>query len=106
MFQICHRPVVICLLAWVNIRNYSSLPGFYTASIAMHGSTGDWIQNQPPLICPMFEVEHIGDRRRITVKRAYAAWRCHGSIDEPQIPIVLDEAQDRDLIGQRVVDKV
>ena len=62
--------------------------------------SGAGAQQQPPIIPFMMlaEVKHVQQRPGVRVKRAAS--------DEAGVPVILDKAQDRTLIGQAVVHKV
>src|SRR4029077_20122625 len=68
-------------------------------------ASGQWIQNDGPLVGIAVEVEHVHQCSGEAIERPLA---CAGRelIDELQPPVLLDEAQHGGLIRQCVVDEV
>src|ERR1700694_4635553 len=74
--------------------------------IIVNDGARDGIENQLALVPPVVEFEHIDKRAADAVDRAGPWGRCAGAIDEAEVPIILDKAQDRSLVGQRMIDEV
>jgi hypothetical protein len=74
--------------------------------IIIDDGAGDGFENQLALVPPVVEFEHIDKRAADAVDRTGPWGRCAGAIDEAEVPIILDKAQDRGLVGQRMIDEV
>src|SRR5689334_22190200 len=63
-----------------------------------HGLSGARIEEQLSALAFAAETEHVVKRSRLGVERRVA--------DPAGVPVVLDEARDRGLVGRRAVDEV
>ena len=89
LFQEDLAPAFLCqLYAWFGVED----------GLAASWFAGDWIKEQAVTVAGVTEVEHVVQATSQGVEGLIA--------DTTQLPVVLDEAQDGGLVGDRMIDEV